>query len=996
MSYSLPASFAQERLWFLAQLDPGVPQYNLNVLTQLPGRIDPDRLQRAFAAVVRRHETLRTALAVQDGALVQLIEADPECSIARSDLGAVPAERREAAFDRLARADASEPFTLDRAPLWRARLVRLADDDWRLVHVIHHAVFDGYSAGNFDAELLECYTALDEGRPPRLPDLPIQYADYAAWQRRQFTDGQLDHWRAALAGLPADIGLPTDRPRPARRRYAGDEHRLTLPPAVGKGLRLVAQQHGATLFMTLLAGYAALLSRVCGHTDIVVGTPVAGRGLPELGPVIGMLTNLLVLRIDAAGDPTFRELLGRVRGTVLDALDHQDVPFEKVVEALQPQRDLSRPALYQAGFNLLPGERRGQFGNGTAKMDLDLEVVDSGDTLDIWLYYDTELFDAATIARLADNLALLLAAAVADPGTQLHALPVTTPAELADLDRFGRGRGPGPAGTVLEAFRAQVARSGPATAVVSAAGTLTYAELDARSDRVARHLRAAGVGPGHLVALTLPRSLDLHIAVWGVLKSGAGFVPLDPEHPEARTRFVLADAAVSAVLDSTDVDGPPSPLPDASAGDLAYVIYTSGSTGRPKGVEVEHRALRNLLDAIAGRLGSGDSDVWLHLTTPAFDISLLEMLLPVATGGRVVIAETVDPAALCDLVRRHAVTHVQAVPTTWRLMLDAGFAEPSVTALAGGEAVPLELAQALRGRVRRLFNVYGPTETTIWSAMRELTSDADLGGPLAGTSLHVLDATLRPVPIGVVGELCIGGTGVARGYRRRPALTAERFVPDPSSDTPGSRLYRTGDLARWRPDGRLEFRGRADHQVKVRGYRVELGEIESVLETHPGVARAAAAVHDTTIYAYLVPHEGPPPPDAELRAHLARALPAYMLPAAFVAVEGLPMTPNGKLDRAALAAPDPADAAAAAHVAPRTTAEEYVAGIWTEVLGVDNPGVHDEFFAIGGHSVLAARVAARLRAAFDIEVPLSLLFVNTTIEQIAAALEELLAADSGY
>jgi acyl-coenzyme A synthetase/AMP-(fatty) acid ligase len=435
-------------------------------------------------------------------------------------------------------------------------------------------------------------------------------------------------------------------------------------------------------------------------------------------------------------------------------------------------------------------------------------------------------------------------------------------------------------------------------------------------------------------------------------------------------------------------------LPVARPGDVAYTIYTSGSTGRPKGVQVEHRALRNLLDAIAGRLGSGPDDVWLNLTTPAFDISVLELLLPPATGGRVVVvdaADTRDGTALRDLVRRHGATHVQAVPATWRLLLEAGFAEPSITGLIGGEAVPRDLVQALHGRVRRLFNVYGPTETTIWSAMQPLESEAHIGGPLAGTRLHVLDAALRPVPIGVVGELCIGGVGLARGYLRRPALTAERFVPDPWGP-PGARLYRTGDLTRWRPDGRLEFKGRSDNQVKIRGHRIELGEIESVLQTHPAVARSAVAVHKTRINAYLVPQDGPLPPDAELRAYLARSLPTSMLPSAFIPLEGLPVTPNGKLDRAALATPAPA--APPDRQPPRTTAEEFVAGIWREVLGTDEIGVHDEFFTIGGHSVLAARVAARLRAAFDLDVPLSVLFVNTTVEQVAAALEDLLAADA--
>ncbi|MFI6628678.1 amino acid adenylation domain-containing protein [Nonomuraea fuscirosea] len=1036
-TYVFPASFAQERLWFLARLDPGAPAYHVNAVLDLPDSGDESgdesgdggRCERMLGELVRRHETLRTALAIEDGRLVQVVQVELPVTLPVTDLRALPPERAEREFRELALATARQPFALDRAPLWRAHLVRMPCGEkgravQRLVFVVHHAVFDARSGVNLAEELRELNAALDEGRPPRLPDLPVQYADYAAWQREHLAGGvlaaQLGHWRERLAGLPPDLGLPTDRPRPAVRGHAGAEHHLALPAALVDELETLGRRHGATLFMVLLAGLKALLSRYAGREDVAVGTPVAGRDLPEFEPLLGVFINTLVLRTDLGGDPAFTELLERVRESVLDALDHAEVPFDRLVEALQPVRDTSRTPLFQVGFNLLPMASRGQFPNGTAQLDLNVDVVRTGDGAGVYLEYSTDLFDAGTIARLAGAYRLILEAVAAEPGIRLSELPLMTSERRRELlTGWNDTAAPYPERTLHELVAEQAARTPDAVAVRAQDGAeLTYAELDARTAALAARLAARGVGTESCVALCLPRGVHQIVALLGVLRAGGCYLPLDVAYPAERLAYLLADSGAelllteSACLDRLPetrpaellLDAPVSDVPVADApvsgirgepgppalvtpGNLAYLIYTSGSTGRPKGVQVPHRGVVNLVTDVIRRLGGGSA---LFMTSLSFDIAALEIFTPLLSGGTLVIAPE-DAARTPKEIRRAAedADLVQLTPSVAGVALEhlpAGLPR----AILGGEPLPLDLAARLLTVTDELWNFYGPTETTIWStAYRVPGSPATMriGRPVANTAVYVVDGGLRPVPVGVPGELLIGGDGVTRGYHGRAALTAERFVPDPFGP-PGGRLYRTGDLARWHPDGTLECLGRLDDQVKVRGVRIEPDEVAAVLGEHPSVRRAVVTVRDDApggrgLVAYTVGDAE----EAALRAHLRARLPEAMIPAAFVTVPDLPVLPSGKLDRAALPPPR-ADDRKAAFVPPRTPMEETLAGIWAELLGRERVGVNDDFFALGGHSLLVVRLIGRIDDEFGVELPLRRCFDATTVEEQALAVLE--------
>ncbi|MEW9551899.1 amino acid adenylation domain-containing protein [Nonomuraea sp. NPDC050783] len=1017
-TYVFPASFAQERLWFLSRLDPGAPAYHVNAVIELPERGDPDRCERMLGELVRRHEALRTALAVEDGALVQLVQVELPVTLPRTDLRDLPPERAEREFRALAVELARRPFALDRAPLWRAHLVRMPGAEQRLVLVVHHAVFDARSATNLAAELRELDAAHAEGRPARLPDLPVQYADYAAWQREHLNRGvlaaQLGHWRERLAGLPPDLGLPTDRPRPAVRGHAGAEHHLALPAGLVGELEALGRRRGATLFMVLLAGLKALLSRYAGQEDVVVGTPVAGRDLPEFEPLVGMFVNTLVLRTDLGGDPPFRELLDRVRETVLDALDHAEVPFDRLVEALQPVRDTSRTPLYQVGFNLLPMSSRGQFPNGTAQLDLNVDVVRTADGAGVYLEYSTDLFDAGTVARLADAYRLVLEAAAADPGTRLSELPLMTAERRRELlVDWNDTAAPYPERPLHELVAAQPPE---AVALRGPDGTeLTYAELDARSAALAGRLVAAGVRPESCVAVCLPRGVPQVVALLAVLRAGACYLPLDAAYPAERLAYLLADSgAVLLLTDSAHRDllpperpaellldrlpepepGGGGPLPAVGPDRLAYLIYTSGSTGQPKGVQVPHRGVVNLVTDVIRRLGGGDT---LFMTSLSFDIAALEIFTPLLSGRTLVIAPEDAPRAPKELRRAaEGVDLVQLTPSV--ASVAAEHLPPGLPrVILGGEPLPLDLAGRLLGVTDELWNFYGPTETTIWSTAYRVPPSPDamrIGRPVANTTCYVVDRNLRPVPVGVPGELLIGGTGLTRGYHHQPALTAERFVPDPYGP-PGSRLYRTGDLTRLHPDGTLEYLGRLDHQVKIRGVRIEPDEIATVLTQHPHVHRAVVTLrHDAPGGPGLVAYTTGTATEPDLRTHLRTRLPDTMIPAAFVPLTHLPTLPSGKLDRAALPPPrtDPADTAS---VPPRTPMEETIAAVWAELLGRDRVGVTDDFFALGGHSLLVVRLVGRIADEFGVELPLRRCFDATTVEEQALAVLEEGLADAG-
>ena len=1047
-SEQMPLSFAQRRLWFIDQLEPGLPLYNVPSAARLKGPLDISALKRSLDEIVRRHEVLRTSLVADGDEPVQVVRPACGLSLPLDDLSALPEDERETEARRMALVEAKRPFDFERDLMLRARLIRLSEEEHILSLTMHHVASDGWSGSLLYREISALYTAYSEGGESPLPELPIQYSDYAAWQRECLQGGeearQLAYWKRQLAGAPALLELPTDRPRPPVQTFRGVYHNFRFAPELVAGLEALSRAEGATLFMTLMAAFNVVLSRYAHQQDICVGTPIAGRTRPETESLIGFFVNTLVLRTDLSGDPTFRELLRRVREATLDAHASQDVPFERLVEELQPERSLSYTPLFQVMFAMqnqhneelqLPGVKisRGIVNSETSKFDVTLMYSEKNDGHYGTLVYNSALFEQETIGRMEGHLKTLLRAVVDDPSRRLGELEWLTEAERRQLLlSFG-----GPAPTTIpdtcvhEQFEAQAARTPEAVAVAFGDRRLTYAELNARASSLARRLGALGVGPDSLVGVCVGRSPDMLVALLGVLKAGGAYVPLDPTYPKDRVAFMLEDSKAAVLVtergllpltpehsarvicvDELEVEaGEEAAAGVVSQENLAYVIYTSGSTGTPKGVAVTHRSLSNFLASMRARPGLSAADTLLALTTPCFDIAALELFLPLVTGARVAVAsreEAADATALARAVEESGASVVQATPATWRMLVESGWeGRAGLKVLCGGEALEANLARELCARAGEVWNMYGPTETTIWSgavrvgaeALKGARGTAPVGGPVANTKLYVLDAGLRPVAVGVAGELYIGGDGLARGYLNRPALTAERFVPDPFASEPGARLYRTGDSVRWLADGRVEFIGRLDHQVKVRGYRIELGEVESALRTLAQVVDAVAVVRedepgDKRLVAYVVSEGGA---DAgALRAHLKERLPEYMIPSAFVALDSLPLTPNGKVDKKALPAPGLANAGGeGGYVAPRTQVEAALAELWRELLKVERVGVEDNFFELGGHSLLATQLIFRVRKAFKTEVSLFALFESPTVAALAVHVEAGLAGSRG-
>jgi amino acid adenylation domain-containing protein len=1009
-----PLSFAQRRLWFLSHLEPGQPAYHLPYALRLTGPLDLPALAAALDGVVGRHEALRTVFELADGEPWQRVLPAAPAVLPRADLSALPAAAREGEARRLAAADALRPFDVDHGPHLRALLLRLEDEKYDLLFTMHHLVSDGWSMGVLVREVGALYAAATTGRPAGLPELAVQYPDYAdwQWQRLPEIDKQLAWWKERLAGLPGTLELPADHPRPAVARGRGGHVNVLVPPERTEALRAIREKEGDTLFMLLLSTFAVLLRRMTGQEDLAVGTPVANRSREELEPLIGFFVNTLVLRIDTSGDPSFRELLGRVRETTLGAFGHQDLPFEKLVEELRPARDLSRTPLFQVMLSLqnaweretptLPGLRleATEEGNATAKFDLTLGAAESAEGLSLTLEYSTDLFDQTTVQRLMGHLTTLLAS-VSDthPDRPISDLSLWTEAERHqvlmdwnDTPEVAETADEGPS-TLHELVIAQATRTPDAIALAAGDEVLTYGELRRRAGVVAERLREHGAGPEQVVAVRLPRTADLIVALLGVLESGAAYLPLDPAYPQERIDFMLEDAAAALVVgEGLGIDAAhPSPAArgPVTEGSLAYLIYTSGSTGRPKGVAIEHRSAVALVRWARTVFSAEELAGVLASTSVSFDLSIFEIFVPLASGGRVVLVD--DALCLRDLPPAAGVTLVNTVPSALDALLRAGGLPASVrTVNLAGEPIPRELVdRVLRiSTVRRLLNLYGPSEDTTystWAVIDDPARPAPIGRPVAGTRVHLLDAGLQPVPVGAPGHLHLGGGGLARGYLRRPELTAERFVPDPFASSPGDRLYRTGDLARRRADGTLEYLGRIDQQVKVRGFRIEPGEVEAILEGHPGVREAAVGVWtapsgDRRLVAWVVGDI----PAAELRGRLAAALPAPLIPSAFVSVAALPRTANGKLDRKALPAPEAP--VATAGTAPVTETERAVAAIWRDVLGVESVGVNDNFFDLGGHSLLLVRVHDRLRRDLDVDLPLVDLFRYPDVASLARRL----------
>lgn len=1021
-----PLSFAQERLFFLDQLEPDVTVYNVIRPVDLVGPLDVDALQTALDGLVERHEALRAVVVERDGEVKQQVlpPSPVELDVRQAQPELVPEEIARQAGHR---------FDLRRGPLLRGTLLRHSDNHHSLVLAMHHFASDEGSRRVLWRDISELYAAAVQQRRPQLPELPLHYPDYAAWQRRRAADtaddAALAAWRAALDGAPADLQLPADRPRPAVRSRRGRRLKLAVDPVSSAAVQAFAREQGATDFMVGLATFAALLSRCSGSQDLVIGVPVTERA-PEAADVVGCFGNTLPLRIQLGGDPSFAELVQRVRAVTVAAFDHADVPLELILRQVGTDRDLSRNPGFQVLFNAaasgddvprLPGVEAGTipFDPGFARFDVEAQISRRDERLELVWVYDADLFDHRTAERLASSFRSLLVGAVAEPTVPLVQLPWVATEEIAEQERFGRGPDMRSGAEHPSVTVRRLARKSPGRpAVIGRRDGLSFVGLDRRADAVANSLAAAGVRAGDIVAVCLGRSPEMVTALLGIWRAGAVYLPLDPTYPVHRLSLMLDDSGAAAVLADAhgrqvlSGSGLSVPVIDHEALDQAvvrpgssqieipdpaspaYLLYTSGSTGRPKGVLVEHGSLTNVVHAVKDTIGLQQDDVTLAVTTLSFDISLTELLSPLVGGGSVVIADEDDvrsPEALADLIETHSVTYLQATPATWRLLLEWGWqGSEQLRAVSGGEALSPELAAALAPRVRRLWNGYGPTEAAIWTTMGTVDVDGPvtLGDPLPGVIVRVLDEQLRPVPAGVPGELCIGGACLASGYLGQPELTAERFVTDLAT---GERLYRSGDLVRWGSDDRLRYLGRLDQQVKLRGFRVELGEIESALAAHPGVAQAVVtAIADTDGEQQLAAHVVPAAGDAdttpaELRSYLTRRLPAYMVPATVTVLDVLPLSPNGKIDRSALPSPQPVAPVAVGQ--PLTSPmQQLVADVWTEVLGVRPANTSDDFFSLGGHSLRMAQVLSRLRRLTGSDVQLRALYADSTVMGMADAL----------
>ncbi|HET7460393.1 MAG TPA: amino acid adenylation domain-containing protein, partial [Longimicrobium sp.] len=1039
----LALSFAQQRLWFLEQLGNLGATYHIPLRLRLRGTLDRAALVRALDRIVARHEALRTTFPTVGGEPVQHVAPAEESAfrLVEHDLHAAPDAPDE--LRRLAHDEAVAPFDLARGPLVRGRLVRLAADEHVLLITMHHIVSDGWSMGVFVRELGTVYGALHGGRDHPLPPLPVQYADYAAWQRRwvggELLERQAGYWERALSGAPELLELPTDRPRPRTQDFAGDWAELELDEELAAGLKALSRRHGTTLFMTLLAGWAVVLGRLSGQEAVVVGTPTANRGHREIEGLIGFFLNTLALRVELAGAPTVAGVLGQVRARALEAQQHQDIPFEQVVERLDPVRSLAHTPLFQVMFTWqnAPRERLELAGLqvvaepgtavGGAKFDLSLVLAEREGRIEGGVTYATALFERETVERYLGYLRRVLGQMAADESRPVERLALMPPDERARVvDEWNRTGADYPRESCIhELFEAQAARTPDATAVVFEAEQLTYAELNRRANRLAHHLRSLGVGPGVRVGLSVRRSPAMVVGVLGVLKAGGVFVPLDPSYPEERLAYMLADSAPAAVLAEAGVRGrfrgagvPVLELdaaapawagaPDGNPGrgaltpaHPAYVTFTSGSTGRPKGVPAVHHRVLNLVHWYGREFGITGREAVLLVLSFSFDGTYRNLFAPLFAGGQLHLArEPFDPGAIVAQIAAHRIGTVNLTPTAFQALAEAdrgGALGAMRTVILVGEAVQPRPLLRLPGPRPDFVNLYGPTECSGIMAWHRLSRDLSrylerpvpVGRPIPNGRIYILDAAGSPVPAGVAGEVHIGGVPVGPGYQNRPELTAERFVADPFAGEPGALMYRTGDLGRWLPDGTVEVLGRMDFQVKVRGYRVEPGEIEARLREHAGVREAVVLVRedapgDPRLVAYWVGDEA----EAEaLRAHLARALPAYMVPAAYVRLERLPLTPNGKLDRKALPAPEGEAYARRGYEPPVGETEQALAEIWAEVLGVQRVGRHDSFFELGGHSLLAVQVISRVRQVLEVGAALGELFTRPVLEDFARHLE---------
>ena len=1056
---ALPASLGQQRLWLLEQVEPGTGRYNMGLCLRLADALDVDAVQRALDELAARHESLRTVLTEIDGQAVQVILPPAPVALPVHDLSHLGAEAREDAARRMLDAEAQRPYDLAAGPLFRAALLRLGDADWMLSLGLHHAITDESSLWVVDGEFRALYAAFAAGRPSPLGEPPVQYADFALWQREMLEAGEMDRqlawWRERMEGVTGILDLPADRVRPAIQDWRGGSVQARLDAADRDRLWALARQEGATPYMVIIALWQLLLGRLAGSDDVVVGTPVTGR-TPETEGTVGFFVNTLALRADLSGNPPFRELLRRVRDMTQGAFAHPDLPLERLVEALPLERDARRPPLFQTMFVLAttrvaePGAAGAADVDGgpawtpvplrldRAKYELTLVARDEGDGLRLTMDYAAELFSAAAGERILAQLAALAAAVARNPDVAIGDAPLLPAEERARLAAEAAGeRIPDAAASpVHRLVEAQAARTPRADALVLEGDSLSYGEMNARANRLARVLVGMGIRPEERVGIVADRSMEAVVALLAVLKAGGAYVPLDPANPAGRGAAMVADSGVRWVLGRGEHfetvrtwGAEPVSADGAGEGDdadlsadvhpdrLAYVVYTSGSTGTPKGVMVRHGGLASLALGFVPPHAFGPGERVLVVPPLSFDASAGDVFPALVSGAALVLHP--DPAALTadallELCRTHDVTLVDTAAALWRQWCDDLASRTGTTdtgplrmVMMGGEAAPLDRAaawaRATEGRVE-LVNHYGPTETTVCATLQKTVDGAEwrgaagsipIGRAVANARAYVLDPRGHPVADGVPGELCVGGEGVARGYLGRPGLTAERFVPDTLSGEPGARMYRTGDRVRRLPDGALEFLGRTDHQVKLRGYRIEPGEVEAALLAHPGVREALVMVReDEPGRKRLVAYVGAPAEPAvdELKDMLRGRLPEWMVPSAFVLLPALPVTRHGKVDRRALPAPAAASGDEA-YVEPRTETERVLAALWAEVLAVPRVGAEDDFFELGGHSLLALPLVNRVRQAFDLDVPLRALFTAPTVARMAAAIDAAAAGD---
>ena len=1045
-SATCPASIDQERLWFIDQLQPGNTAYNIFSASRIRGAVNVPIMERVINELIQRHEVLRTTLKSVDGVPVQVIAPELKITLEPVSLEHLPEEERYDEALRLTTEEFARPFDLEKGPLVRVGLLRLAEDDFVLQVNMQHAITDRWSFAVFEKELAVLYQAFATGQPSPLPELPIQFADYAVWQRERMNGDEykkdLEYWLRQL-DVSFVLDFPTDFPRPPVQKFRGARVYVGYPKSLLDGLKELSRREGVTMFMTLMAAFKTLIYRYTNQHDILISTPIGTRLRPETENLVGYLLNLLIVRTDLSGNPTFRELLKREQEACVGAYAHQEVPFGKLVQELKPKQDASRNPIAQVAFLYLdfPEATAMQFlgltatpidiDNGASRFDITLAMIETPEGFAISIEYLSDIFEHGRMERMAKHLQVLLEGIIANPNARLSDVPILTLEEQQQLQQWNDTAHQFPSSLLVhQLFEQQAALRPGAPALLFEDQALTFSEINSRANQLARHLLSCGLQPEARVGVMLSRSSDVLVALLAIFKAGGCYLPLDPEYPPERLAFMLEDAAVSLLIteESLRVHLPEQATPVITLVDeqlaqqsieniengirpeqLAYIIYTSGSTGRPKAVSVEHRQLLHTLQSAQEVLELTESDCLPSIASFSFDISLLELLCAPLAGGRCLLVSTheVLEATVTARVLQEA-TVLHAVPGLMRRFVNVA-RETTTTGrqlrlvLVGGEAVAPELLAEMHevwssADVRVL---YGPTEATIicasYDVSREEAIDHQMiGRPLPNTVLRILDSTGKLVPIGVDGEICIGGAGLARGYLGRADLTAEKFVVDEYSTCTGARIYRTGDRGRYLPDGNIEFTGRMDEQVKVRGFRIELGEIESVLREYQSVKDAVVIAledkgNEKRLVAYVVTEQDASRNVSELRSHLKERLPEYMIPSAFVYLDALPLTSHGKIDRRALPAPDAErPALAETFIAPQTTTEKRLASIWTKLLGINRAGINDNYFELGGDSLLATQLVSQVRRVFEVELPLVDLFQHPTLAELAASIEEII------